>query len=182
MINLSGILQMNLKNYIREIPDFPITGINFKDITTLLKNANAFEEAIQRMADSFENDKPKVIVAIESRGFIFGAALANFWKIAFVPARKPNKLPAEKLREEYQLEYGTDSIEIHRDSIVKGQGVLIVDDLLATGGTAAAACRLVEKLGGKVIGVVCLIELTFLKGRDKLKPYRVISLIQYDSE
>ncbi len=172
---------MNLKDYIREIPDFPRKGINFKDITTLLKNPDAFRLAIEKLAQQHLR-KPEVIVAIESRGFILGAALANYWKVAFVPVRKPHKLPAKTLHEEYQLEYGTDSIEIHVDSIQKGQHVLIIDDLIATGGTAAAACRLVEKLGGKILGISCWIELTFLKGREKLKPYPVTSLIQYESE
>jgi len=172
----------DLAKYIRTVPDFPKKGIGFKDITTLLKDKQAFQRAVDEIADKFRHKKIDKIVGIESRGFIFGAALAYKWNVGFVPVRKPGKLPAEAHREEYQLEYGKDSIEIHRDAIMPGENVLIVDDLLATGGTASAAVRLVEKLGGKIAGAAFLIELAFLNGREKLKNYEVISIIEYGSE
>lgn len=172
----------NLEQYIRNVPDFPKKGIGFKDITTLLKDGEAFYRSIEEISAKFDPQKIDIIVGIESRGFVFGAALAYKWKIGFVPVRKPGKLPAESVAEEYELEYGTDSLEIHKDGILSGERVLVVDDLLATGGTARATVNLVEKLGGVVSGVVFLIELNFLKGRDKLRNYTVHSLIEYDSE
>jgi len=173
---------MDLAKYIRSVPDFPKKGIVFRDITTLLKAPEAFAAAIDAMAAHFKNSGATVIVGPESRGFIFGAALAYKMKIAFVPVRKPGKLPAAVEKGTYQLEYGTDTIEIHKDAIKSGDKVLMIDDLLATGGTMEAACRLVEKLGGKVAGVGFLIELSFLPGREKLKKYPVFSLIDYKSE
>jgi adenine phosphoribosyltransferase len=164
--------------HIRNVPDFPIKGIQFKDITTLLKQPGVFSAAVDAMLSPFTDEKLQKIVGIESRGFIFGAALAYKLDIGFVPVRKPGKLPAKTHAEEYELEYGTDSLEIHTDAIEKDENVLVVDDLLATGGTAAAACRLVEKLGGKVVGVSFLIELEALNGRDKLKPYRLHSVMK----
>lgn len=172
----------DLKKAIRDVPDFPIKGIVFKDITTLLQNGDLFAEAIDYMYDSFRNNEIDLIAGIESRGFIFGAALAYKLNIGFVPIRKPGKLPADKLIEEYDLEYGSDQLEIHKDAIQEGQKVLLVDDLLATGGTALAACSLIEKLGANLIGVSFLIELKFLNGRKMLGDYNVTSLIQYDSE
>ena len=171
----------DLATYIRTVPDFPKEGIQFKDITTLLKDPHAFQAAVDRMYDRFQ-PPVDVIVGIESRGFIFGAALALRYNAGFVPARKPGKLPADVVRETYELEYGTDSLEIHQDAIRPRQKVLIVDDLLATGGTAAATARLVEKLGGEIIGLLFLIELGFLNGRQKLEGYRVEALINYDRE
>ena len=173
---------LDFARYIRNVPDFPKKGIGFKDITTLLKEPAVFNQAVDAIAENFTNKKVDKIVGIESRGFIFGGALAYKWNIGFVPLRKPGKLPAEKLREEYQLEYGTDSIEIHQDAILPGEHILIVDDLLATGGTAAAAARLVEKVGGKIQGIAFLIELTFLNGRKRLQGYDVKSILGYDSE
>lgn len=173
---------MDLKQKIRSVPGFPKPGIVFRDITTLLKDPMAFREAVDRMAGQFADKDPEVIVGIESRGFIFGAAMAYKLGAAFVPARKPGKLPAETVRAEYQLEYGTDAVEIHRDAIRPGQRVLLVDDLLATGGTMAATASLVEQLGGDIVGIVFLIELSFLNGRQKLAGYPVVSLIQYESE
>jgi adenine phosphoribosyltransferase len=164
--------------HIRNVPDFPIKGIQFKDITTLLKEPGVFSASVDAMLTPFADEKLHKIVGIESRGFIFGAALAYKLNIGFVPVRKPGKLPAKTHTEEYELEYGTDSLEIHADAIDHGEKVLVVDDLLATGGTAAAACRLVEKLGGKVAGVAFLIELEDLKGREKLKPYRLHSVMK----
>lgn len=169
----------NFPEYIRNIPDFPIKGIQFKDITTLLKEPEAFARAVDYLYDPYRNHDISKIVGIESRGFIFGAAMAYKLNTGFVPVRKPGKLPAETLAEEYQLEYGKDSVEIHLDAIQKGEQVLIVDDLLATGGTAAATCRLVQRVGGKIVGVSFLIELLDLKGREKLSGYQVNALIQY---
>lgn len=172
---------LELEKQIRNVPDFPKKGIGFKDITTLLKNPSAFRASLDEMQKRFP-EKIDVIVGIESRGFIFGAALADRIGASFVPARKPGKLPAETVKEEYALEYGTDALEIHKDAISRGQKVLIVDDLLATGGTAAATGRLVEKLGGKVLGFLFLIELAFLKGRERLAGHRIESLIRYEGE
>ncbi len=173
---------MDLKSKIRNVPDFPKQGIGFKDITTLLKDPDAFQESINQLADYFAPKNVNVVVGVESRGFIFGGALAYKWKIGFVPVRKPGKLPAETYSETYELEYGTDTLEIHKDSILPGQRVLVIDDLLATGGTLEATTRLVERCGGKVVGIACLIELTFLNGRKKLEGYDFQSLIQFDSE
>ncbi len=170
----------NLENYIRNIPDFPVKGIQFKDITTLLKERDAFSTAVDYMYAPYRTHDITKIVGIESRGFIFGAAMAYKLNIGFVPVRKPGKLPAETLTQEYQLEYGKDSLEIHQDAISPEDQVLIVDDLLATGGTAAATCALVKRLGGKIIGLSFLIELKDLKGREKISEYEVHSLIQYD--
>ena len=169
-----------LKQVIRNVPDFPKPGIGFKDITTLIKDGVSFQKAIDIMSDHYNPNDVDVIVGIEARGFIFASALAYKWGKGFVPVRKPGKLPAETLTEEYQLEYGTDSIEIHEDAISKNQRVLIVDDLLATGGTVAATCRLVEKLGGKIVGIAFLIELCFLNGIEKLTQYETFSIIKYE--
>lgn len=170
---------MDLKTWIRDVPDFPKEGIIFKDITTLLKEPEVFKNVIDLMAANYSDRKIDRIVAIESRGFIFGSALAYQLGTGFVPVRKPKKLPSKIEREEYALEYGTDVLEIHVDALEPGEQVLIVDDLLATGGTAAASARLVEKLKANVAGLVFLIELTFLNGRDKLKGYDIHALIQY---
>ncbi|MCS7013841.1 MAG: adenine phosphoribosyltransferase [Chloroherpetonaceae bacterium] len=163
---------------IRTVPDFPKQGIMFKDITTVLKEKKLFGETVDVLAELYAGRRIDKVVSIESRGFIFGAALAYKLGAGFVPVRKPNKLPAEKIREEYVLEYGTDALEIHTDAIRKGERVLLHDDLLATGGTAGAACRLVEKVGGKVAGLCFLIELGFLNGRSKLGGYDVVSLVK----
>jgi adenine phosphoribosyltransferase len=170
---------MDLRDWIRDVPDFPKPGIVFKDITTLLKDKKAFEQAINLMASHYGNRAIDQIVAIESRGFIFGSALAYQLGTGFIPVRKPKKLPAKTERIEYALEYGTDSVEIHSDALRAGENVLIVDDLLATGGTAAAVTQLVERLDAKITGLSFLIELTFLKGREKLNGYDIVSLIQY---
>ena len=172
----------HLKNAIREIQDFPITGINFKDITTLIKNGDFFAESIDYIYDHFRDKEIDTIVGIESRGFIFGAALAYKLNIGFAAVRKPGKLPAETYVEEYDLEYGTDQLEIHKDALSETNKVLIVDDLLATGGSASATCRLVEQSGAKIQGIAFLIELAFLKGRNKINKYDVFSLINYDEE
>ncbi len=170
---------MDLKEKIRVIEDFPAKGISFKDITTLLKDADALNDCINQMAERFKDVQVDMIVGPESRGFIFATPLAYLLKTGFVPVRKPGKLPAETISYEYVLEYGTDKLEMHSDAITPGQKVLIVDDLLATGGTMYAAAKLVEKLGGEVVGLGFLIELEDLNGREKLKGYKVESLIQY---
>lgn len=172
----------NLKQKIRNVQDFPKPGIGFKDITTLLKDGKTFKESIDTIAINYNPEDIDLIVGIEARGFIFAAALAYKWGKGVIPVRKPGKLPAETVREEYSLEYGMDAIEIHKDALVANQRILIVDDLLATGGTVAAACRLVEKLGGEVVGIAFLIELSFLKGIEKLKKYDVLSLIKFHEE
>ncbi len=170
---------MDLSERIRDVPDFPKKGIVFKDITTLLKDPEAFKYVIDVLTEKYMDKGIDYIVAMESRGFIFGTPLSYNLGIGFIPVRKPGKLPAESISAEYVLEYGTDSLHMHKDAIFPGQKVLIVDDLLATGGTVSATVELVEKLGGKVEGVAFLIELTFLNGRDKLKGFEVTSLIQY---
>ncbi len=171
-----------LERYIRNIKDFPKPGIGFKDITTLLKEPQAFARAVDLMAAHFRTKQVQKVVGIESRGFIFGAPLALQLGAGFVPARKPKKLPAATIREEYQLEYGTDAIEMHQDAITQGERVAIIDDLLATGGTARAVSRLVERLGGKLVGFAFLIELDFLHGRQKLASHDILSLVHVQSE
>jgi len=170
---------MDLKEWIRDVPDFPKQGILFKDITTLLKDKSAFQKAIDLLYERYHSRPIDQVVAIESRGFIFGSALAYRLGTGFVPVRKPKKLPAKTERVEYDLEYGKDSVEIHVDALQPGQKVLIVDDLLATGGTAGAVAQLVTKLQAEVTELAFLIELTFLNGRDRLKDYNIFSLIQY---
>jgi adenine phosphoribosyltransferase len=170
---------MNLKSLIREVPDFPKAGINFYDITTLLQNPAGLRAVIDDLGDVYKGRGIEVVAGIEARGFIFAPAVAYALHAGFVPIRKPNKLPAPTERVEYQLEYGTDILEIHKDAIAPGQKVLIVDDVLATGGTAKAVAHLVEKLGGNLVGLSFVIELDFLKGRDKLPGYAVNSLLHY---
>ncbi len=172
----------NLADHIRTVKDFPKPGIGFKDITTLLKDAKAFAQAIDELENFCKGKSIQKVVGTESRGFIFGAPLALRLGAGFVPARKPKKLPAQTVREEYALEYGTDALEMHADAINKGENVIIIDDLLATGGTAAATARLVEKLGGKIAGIAFLIELEFLEGRKKLSNCEIFSLIKYENE
>jgi len=172
----------DLQKYIRSIRDFPIKGIMFRDITTLLKEPEALKETLNQLISFTSRQKIDKVVGIESRGFIFGAMLANELNAGFVPVRKPGKLPAERESQTYQLEYGLDKIEIHKDAINTGDKVLIHDDLLATGGTAEAACKLVEKLGGEVVQLSFIMELTFLNGREKIRKYDIKSLITYDSE
>jgi adenine phosphoribosyltransferase len=164
---------MNLERYIRDVPDFPKKDIIFKDIMPLLSDIAALREAARQLAGPYESSGVEVVTGVESRGFIFGAMVADLLGAGFVPIRKPGKLPAETISESYELEYGSDSIEIHTDAVKPGQKVLIVDDLLATGGTMAAACRLVKKLGGDIVGVTFVIELCFLSGRQELEPLDV---------
>lgn len=170
---------MDLKSHIREVPDWPKKGINFYDITTLLSDASAFAEAVRQIAAPFRDQHIDVVVSVEARGFIFGGALAHELHAGFVPARKPGKLPFTKIRAEYALEYGTDALEMHSDAVKPGQRVLIFDDVLATGGTASATAELVERLGGKVIAVAFLIDLTFLPGRQRLAGRQVFATLQY---
>lgn len=170
---------MNLESKIRNIQDYPKPGIGFKDITTLLKDGDAFKEAIDIIVENLKDKEIDYIVGPEARGFILGTPVAYALGVGFVPIRKPGKLPAETVSYEYELEYGTDKIEIHKDAIEKGKKVVLIDDLLATGGTIEAATKLVESLGGEVVSIQFLIELAFLNGRDKLKGYEVESIIKY---
>jgi adenine phosphoribosyltransferase len=171
----------DLKKMIREVPDFPKPGINFYDITTLLKHPDGLRRTVDALAAQFEDMKVDTVIGIEARGFIFAPALAYHLGAGFVPVRKPRKLPAETASISYDLEYGQDTLEIHRDAVGQGCKVLIADDLLATGGTAKAVTNLVEQLGGEVAGLVFVVELEFLPGRKKLEGYDVRSLIKYQS-
>ena len=168
-----------LKSLIREVPDFPKPGINFYDITTLLKHPSGYRNTINLLADEFRGVPVDTVIGIEARGFIFAPALAYHLGAGFVPVRKPNKLPAERVSISYDLEYGQDTLEMHKDAVGDGHRVLIADDLLATGGTAKAVCELVESLGGIVVGLAFVVELEFLPGRQKLAGYDVRSLIKY---
>ncbi len=169
---------MDLKKIIRVIPDWPKKGVMFQDVTTILQNPEAFKYCVDKLSDYCKKQGATTVVAIESRGFIFGAAIAYKLGIKFAPIRKPGKLPWKTIAEEYALEYGTDKIEIHVDAVKKGEKVLVIDDLLATGGTAEAAAKLVEKLGGIVAGIGFVIELTgSLHGREKLKKFNVTALV-----
>jgi adenine phosphoribosyltransferase len=170
----------DLKKLIREVPDFPKPGILFYDITTLLKDRLGFARLIDALTERYLNDDIDLVLGIEARGFIFGPALAYRLNAGFVPVRKPKKLPADVLQWKYDLEYGQDTLEIHKDAIRKDQRVLICDDLLATGGTAKAAASMVENLGGKICGMGFVVELDALKGREKLKNYDVFSLLHYE--
>ena len=168
-----------IKNAIRDVPDFPKKGILFRDITTAIKDKDVMKRMIDEIVEAFKDEKIDYVAGIESRGFIFGMPVAYSLGCGFIPIRKPNKLPSETFSVEYELEYGTDKIEMHKDAIEKGKRVLIIDDLLATGGTAAAACELVQK-AGVLAGVAFVIELTDLKGREKLpKDVKILSLAKY---
>ena len=170
---------MDLKQHIRHVPDFPKAGILFYDITTLLREPEGFGATIDRLSNPFEQESIDLVVGIESRGFILGSAVAQRLNAGFIPIRKPGKLPAKRIKETYELEYGTDALEIHEDAVQPGQRVLIVDDVLATGGTASAAARLVRQLGGELHGLAFLIELMFLNGQSKLQGEKVFSVLQY---
>lgn len=171
-----------LKQYIRNVADFPKPGIMFRDITPLLSNPVAFGKVIDRFADEFASAKPTAILAAESRGFIFAAPLALRLGAAFIPVRKPGKLPHRTRQFSYDLEYGSDVLEMHIDAVDPGSRVLLIDDLLATGGTIGACLQLAQLAGAEIVGCGFLIELSFLKGRDRLQPHRVVSLMDYDSE
>jgi adenine phosphoribosyltransferase len=170
---------MDLKKYIRNIPDFPQKGIMFKDITTLLKEPAVFKYTVDAIVDRYKNKNISKVVSVEARGYIFGGAIAYNLNCGFIPVRKPGKLPAETISMEYTLEYGKNTIEIHKDAINNSERILVFDDLLATGGTVLATCQLIKKLGGEIIGCAFLINLTYLNGAEKLKGYNVFSLIEY---
>lgn len=170
----------DVKRKIRNIPDFPKPGIMFKDITTALKDAETLKKMVDFLCENFKEEKIDYIIGLESRGFIFGVPVAYILDAGFIPIRKPNKLPAKTLKETYVLEYGTDTLEMHEDAVQAGDRVLIVDDLLATGGTAAAACNLVTKAGAEIVGCAFVIELNDLNGRDKLpKGCKILSMVEY---
>lgn len=172
----------DLASLIRDVPDFPKPGIIFKDITTLIRDPQGLKKSIDHFADRYAGKGLTAVVGVESRGFIFGAPLADRLGVGFVPVRKPGKLPADTIQEEYELEYGTDALEIHRDALTASDRVVIIDDLLATGGTLAASVKLVRALGAEVAEVACLIELTFLGGRDKLPDVPLHTVIQVAEE
>jgi adenine phosphoribosyltransferase len=173
-------VDVDLKKFIRDVPDFPQPGILFRDISPLLAAPSAFVACIQQLADQFRDQNVDAIVAVEARGFIFAAPLALELGASFVPVRKPGKLPCATDKVEYELEYGTDTIEIHRDAIKPGQRVLVVDDLLATGGTVAACCQLLSKRGAEIVGCAFVVQLSALNGDKRLLPHSVFSLVQYD--
>jgi adenine phosphoribosyltransferase len=180
MADRTAVSYDGLKEYIREIPDYPKPGILFYDITTLIKEKAGLAKVIDGISEHFINYKVDLVVGMEARVFIFGPAVAYRLNAGFIPIRKPRKLPGETVKHTYKLEYGEDTLEIHKDAIQKAQRVLVVDDLLATGGTAVAATELVKQLGGSVCGIGFVIELDFLSGRDKLKDFDVFSLLHYD--
>ena len=171
-----------IKKAIRTIPHFPKKGIMFRDITTLLKDADAFKETIDALVERYRNQSLDLVAGIESRGFIIAGAIAYLLGKGFIPIRKPGKLPAETFRVEYELEYGKDAVEMHKDSVFKGARVLVVDDLLATGGTMKAACDLVEKAGGTVVECAFIVDLPDLKGREKLQKYQIFTLVEFEGE
>ena len=178
-MSMSDQINIDLKQQIRNVPDFPKPGILFYDITTLLRDPQGFQATIDMLAAPYMNQRIDAVVGIESRGFILGAPVAAKIGAGFIPIRKPGKLPAKAVKETYDLEYGKDALEIHEDAISKGDRILIVDDVLATGGTAAAAAQLVKRLGGELYGMAFLIELLFLNGKSKLQGEKVLSMVQY---
>jgi adenine phosphoribosyltransferase len=177
-------MKMNedIKTKIRTIPNWPKKGVMFRDITTLLKDEKSFRKTCLKLYEHYKKEKVDIVAGIESRGFIFGTALAILMKKGFVPIRKKGKLPAETVSQEYELEYGIDRMEIHKDAIKKGDRVLLVDDLLATGGTMKAACQLIEKCGGKVVGCAFVVDLPELRGREKLEGYNVFHLVEFEGK
>ena len=172
-------LEKDLRKFIRDIPDWPKKGILFRDITPLLGDPGAFSKAIKALSVTFADEQVDFVAAVEARGFIFGSAVAEKLKAGFIPIRKPGKLPYKTESITYDLEYGTDTLEVHTDAVTRGAKVLMIDDLLATGGTMAAACRLISQLGAEVVGISFLVELTALGGRDKLRDYTVSTVISY---
>lgn len=170
---------MDLKKYIRDVPDFPQKGVIFRDITTLIKEPKAFKYVIDRIVDEFKHRKIDKVVSVEARGYIFGGAIAYNLNCGLIPVRKTGKLPAETIKLEYDLEYGKSIIEIHKDGLKKGERILTFDDVLATGGTMLATCKLVEMLGAKVVACAFLANLTYLNGAEKLKDYKIFSLVEY---
>lgn len=176
------VMITKLRDLIRDVPDFPKPGVIFKDITPLLAHPAGLSLSVEYLTQPFRHMQIDIVTGAESRGFIFGTAVARNLSAGFVPIRKPGRLPVETISEEYTLEYGSEAVEIHTDAIQPGERVLMVDDVLATGGTMAACCRLVEKLGGQIAGIAVLIELSFLDGRKQLNGYPVHSILTYDSE
>lgn len=174
--------KIDIRTKIRTIPDFPKKGIMFRDITTLLKDPEGWKFTIQELTNRYKDKNIDVVAGIESRGFIFGGVLAEKLGVGFVPIRKAGKLPGETESEEYALEYGTDKIEVHKDAIEKGQRVLLIDDLIATGGTAQAACKLIEKLGGEIIECSFIVDLPDLKGKEKLNKYPVYTMVEFEGD
>ncbi len=173
---------LNLKDSIRSIPDFPIKGIIFRDITTLMQNPEALRETCNRFYERYKNEKIDKVVGIDARGFVFGTVLAYLLNVGFVPVRKKGKLPFKAISEKYTLEYGTAEVEIHHDAISKGERVVIVDDLIATGGTIVAAINLVERLGGEVVECAFVVELIDLKGREKIVDNKIFALVEFEGE
>lgn len=173
---------IDLKNAIRSIPDFPIKGIIFRDITTLMQNPEALREACNQFYNRYKNEKIDKVVGIDARGFVFGAVLAYLLDVGFIPVRKKGKLPFEAISEKYSLEYGIAEVEIHKDAIAKGERVVIIDDLIATGGTVAAAIKLVEALGGEIVECAFVVELPDLKGRQKIKDKKIFTLVEFEGE
>lgn len=171
-----------IRDAIRRIPNWPKQGVVFRDLTTLWKDARLMRRCTLLLFQRYRNRKIQKVMGIEARGFVVGAPLAEKFRVGFIPARKIGKLPAERISEQYELEYKSDGLEVHKDAIQRGERVLIVDDLMATGGTALAAAKMVERLGGKVVGFAFVVELTFLKGRERLRGYDVFSLVTFDSE
>jgi adenine phosphoribosyltransferase len=180
MPNVENLTMDQLKSKIRSVPDFPKPGILFYDITTLLRDATGFRDMIEALVAPYRDQRIEQVVGVESRGFILAAAVADRLGAGFVPVRKPGKLPSNTLTESYALEYGTDALQVHKDAVRPGQRVLLIDDVLATGGTARAASNLVRTLGGDLVSLAFLIELSFLKGRDRLEGERIFSVLQYD--
>ncbi len=179
---MNAELAFRMKTSIRRVPDFPKKGIVFRDLTTLWKDPVLLRASVDEIYEHFRGRKVDKVLGIEARGFVFGALLAERFGVGFIPARKMGKLPGEKIREEYQLEYRMDGLEMHKDAVESGEQVLIVDDLMATAGTALAATKLVERMDGAVVGLAFVVELTFLHGREKLHGYEILSLVQYASE
>ncbi|MDA4114416.1 MAG: adenine phosphoribosyltransferase [Thaumarchaeota archaeon] len=179
---MEGDLASAMRRSIRRIPDFPKKGIVFRDITTLWKDPALVRKTVDAIYEHYRDRRVDKVLGIEARGFVFGALLAERFGVGFIPARKMGKLPAERVMEEYQLEYRVDGLEMHKDSVQPGDHVLIIDDLIATAGTALAVTKMVERLGGKVVGLAFVVELTFLHGREKLGPYDIFSLVRYASE
>ena len=179
---MDGALASEMRSSIRRIPDFPKKGIVFRDITTLWKDQVLLKKTVDAIYEHYKGRRVDKVLGIEARGFVFGALLAERFSVGFIPARKMGKLPAERITEEYQLEYRVDGLEMHRDSVQPGDHILIIDDLIATAGTALAVTKMVERLGGKVVGLAFVVELTFLHGREKLGSYDIFSLVQYASE
>ena len=175
-----SLSEIDLKQFIQNVPDFPREGINFKDVSPLLKDASVFATAVSLMARAVEAEEMDYVAGIEARGFIFGSALANLLNLGFIPIRKAGKLPGEIIAQSYNLEYGESSLEMQRDAVPKGSNVLIVDDILATGGTARSAAKLVERIGGRVVGFVFLASLEFLNGRKEIADYQQHTLLTYD--